>query len=132
MDEAGGVRVGDGVGNLDRDLHGAADVHRPARRFGPQRLALQELEREVDAAVVLADVESVVTFGCDRLVRPRACVDERGAVRGEIRGQQPDRDRASELGVARAIQIAGTGRLELLEQVVVGDDTERARARRGS
>ena len=53
MDEAARVRVSDGVGDLDGELHRAAHVHRPPGHLRAQRLSFQELEGEVDAAFVL-------------------------------------------------------------------------------
>ena len=71
--ESRGMCVGDGVGNLDRDLDRPADVHRPPAHLRAQRLSLQELEREVHAALVLADVEQRGDVGMRQAVSPRAC-----------------------------------------------------------
>ena len=54
--------------------------------------------------------KSVMTFGCDSEVIDSAWVDQLRSCRGvgrELSGQQPQRDRASPLRVARAEQIAG-------------------------
>ena len=91
VDEPGGVRVGHGVGDLDRHLHGAAHVHRPPRHLGAERLALQELEHEVDAALVLADVEQ----------------------RGDVRMRQAREARAparSSAAAASGVKSAGSSR----------------------
>ena len=74
-----------------------------------ERLTLLELEREVDAAVVLADVEERGDVRVRQRREAARLLDQRGAVRGEVRRQQTDRDRPSKLRVARAIQIAWAG-----------------------
>ena len=51
------MRVGDGVGHLDGKVHRAADVDRPPAHLGTERLPFEEFEDDVDASVVLADVE---------------------------------------------------------------------------
>ena len=91
MHEAVGVRVGDGVGNLDRRLDGTLHVERPAGHLGAQRLPFQELERQIDAAVVLAGVEERGDVGVRQHRHGARLRDERGARVGagrEVGGQQ--------------------------------------------
>ena len=72
MAEAVRMCIGNGVGDLDRDLHRASDVHRTAGRLGAQRLSFLELEGEVDAAVVFADVEERRDIGMRQRAQARA------------------------------------------------------------
>jgi len=51
------MRLGDGIGDLDRHIDRAPDVDCPPRHFGTQRSSLQKLKDDEDAAVVLADIE---------------------------------------------------------------------------
>ena len=130
MNEPCGVRIGNGVGNLDGQLHGPAHVHRPAGHLRPQRLPLQKLEDEEDAALVLAGIEERGDIRMRQRDRgQRACSSS--AVRLAASGANSGGSRRiatvrPSTRVARAEQLAGTRRLEALEQVVVGDDADTA------
>ena len=57
MNEAGGVRVRDGIRYLDGELYRAAHVHRAPGHLGAQRLPLEKLKHEVQTPVLLPHVE---------------------------------------------------------------------------
>ena len=57
MSVAVSVRVGNGIDDLDADLDRSTNVHRPPCRLGAKRLSLLKLEDQIDAALVLTDVE---------------------------------------------------------------------------
>ena len=56
MPEAVRVSVGNGVGDLDGDFNGTADVHLTAGRLGTKRLPLLELEGQIHPGVVFAAI----------------------------------------------------------------------------
>ena len=122
------MSTGDGVGDLDRDLDRAADVHWQPCHFSSQRLSFQELEDKIDATVVLTNVEQ----RRDIRVRQR---DQRPGVlhetpRGvgisrEIRRQPSHRDGATVASITRSKEFAWAIGVEALEQVVVGYRADR-------
>jgi hypothetical protein len=57
VDEATGVCLGERVGDLDGKLNRASHIHRAARHLGTQRDPSKKFEYEVEATVVLSDVE---------------------------------------------------------------------------
>ena len=124
MAEAVRMCIGNGVGNLNRDLHRAPHVHRTPGRLRAQRLSFLELEREVDAAVVFADIEERGDIGMRQRAQAARAGDQALTIDREIFRQQSNGNRSSELRVARAKEISRARRLEPLEQVVVRDDAD--------
>ena len=126
VDETGGVCVRHRIRHLDCQLHGAAHVHRAAAHLRTQRLTLQDTRRRGRYAPSCSPAsKSVVTFGCESPMSARAFSSSpaRLAASGANSAwQHADRHGPAGAGIARAKQLAGTGRLEALEQVVVGDD----------
>ena len=131
MHVAARVRVGDGVRHRNGEVHRAPHVDRPPAHLGSKRLPLEELEDEVDAPFVLADVEHRGDVRMRERRKAARLFDERVARvwRGEVGRQEPHHDRAAKLRIARAEQLAWSGRLEPFEQVVVRDDGDRPRDR---
>jgi hypothetical protein len=125
------VRVGDGVGDLHRNFNRPPHVYRTAGHLRAKRLPLGELEDEVDAAVMFPDIEHGDDVRVGQADDAARLLDQSCRIRGEVRRQDADRDGPSEAGVARAIQVAGSGLLEPLQKIVVSDDAERRRRAHG-
>ena len=53
VDDASGMSVGESVGDLHRELEGAARIHRAAAHLGCQRLASDELANEIQLPLIV-------------------------------------------------------------------------------
>src|SRR4029450_5033817 len=131
MPEAVSVRIGNGVGDLDGDFNGTTDVQGTAGSLGTKRLPFLELEGQIHPGIVFAAIEKSRDIGMRERAQSSRPLNQPLSIDSEISRQQAHRNRASELGVARPIEIARPGRLQALEQVVVSDDPNRGGRRRG-
>ena len=121
VDDALLVRGGEAARDLERDLDRLAGRQRPVLQPLAERLALQQLHRRVDGALLAAEVvdgEDVrVREGGDRL-RLALEAPERVGILGEVPRQDLDRHLALELRVARAEDDAHPALAELRDDLV--------------
>jgi hypothetical protein len=125
VQKSSAVRFRDRVSHLNGNLDRAPHVHLPSGDLATQRLALQELERQIDTPSCSPTSNSVIAFGA-RAASARAPVSiscRSPRRRRRIGGKQPQRHSAA-VRVSRARYRSPDRRLETFEQVVVRDDAD--------
>ncbi len=115
VNDPGLVRLGEAVGHLVGEVEQALGRQRPGMEHLAQRLAVDELHRDVDRGLVGADVvdrdDVRVVQGGGRarlLLETLAAID----VRGELRREDLDGHVAPEARIARAIDLSHPSRAE--------------------
>jgi hypothetical protein len=114
MDDAGGVRLGQALSDLVRQLDGAADRNRALPQDLPDRVPIDPFHRDVRRVTFTADVVNgqdvrVVQRGC----RARFLLEARDAIRrGHVGRQDLDRHRAVQPRVLGTIDLAHAARAE--------------------
>jgi hypothetical protein len=121
VDDSGGMRFGQSVGDLRRKANDAVDRHRTVGDDVAQRPPVDELHRDVRRAVLLGNV---VNRDDVRVVerRGRACLTleacESTGVAGELRRKHFDGDVTPQLHMARAMYLAHAPRTDRAEDLV--------------
>src|SRR5437773_4219752 len=124
MDDAFGLRVGERVGNLNGEIDRAAGVHRPSANHALQRLAGDELERQKDLPLILADLIQRRDVGVGQR-RGRARVEEKplaaSRIIRDLRRKHPDRDGTAEPRVPGAVDLTHPASADTVQDLVVPD-----------
>ena len=113
MNDAAVVRGFQCFGHLSRDRHRLVDRHGTGRQSFGQRRAVDELEDERrDVPTFLESVDGPDVWMIERRKGERLVFETRPTVRVSRHGigQHLDRDRAPQLGVLRAIDLAHSAR----------------------
>ena len=99
--------IGDGTGNLRREIDRAPDIHGATRKLCAKRLSLQELERNVDAALMFTRVEERDDVGMREGAQSTRCLDELETSGGltTVAGHHSDGYRPANTRVASTIQL---------------------------
>ena len=120
MDNAGGVRHGEPLGNLLRQVDRAAMRHRPCPQLVAQRPALHPLHGEVRRVALSADiVDRQDVRVVERRCGTRFLLEALEAVRRrEARREDLDRDRALQARVVRAVDLTHPALANLLEDAI--------------
>ncbi len=126
MDDPACVPLCEGIRNLHPEVERMPAVHRAGGHLLPERIPLHELVGQIEAAVMMADVEE----GCDirmRQFRGRTGVLDQAAATmafGKPWRSQLEGNCASHLRVPRAVHLAEPSLANALEQVVMRDCAE--------
>ena len=125
MDDAARVPFGERVRDLCGELHGAADAEAHARTSPGAATARGELVGQIAAAVLSTTSKSAAMLGWLSVAAARASSTNRARrarrPTTSCGGRLHQRDRAADLGVACAEDVAERAAAEALEDVVVRD-----------
>ena len=119
VDDALGVRGIEGIGQRKRDVYGRGKIQRPPREPLLQRLAFEELHREI--GWIRSDVEDradvrMIEGGCGACLPAEAL--ERLLIRRQVAGEDLDGDGAVQPRVSRAIHLPHATGAEWFENLV--------------
>lgn len=124
MDDAGGVRFGEALGDLDRDVERVVQLQRAACDLLLQRLAVVESHHEEELPVGrLVDLVDRADVGMVQRRRGLRLDHEASLgvlVAREVGRQDLQRDRAPELGVLGPVHDAHASAAQLLDDAIVG------------
>jgi hypothetical protein len=122
VDDAGAVRLGKSLGDLDGEIEQAPGGQRLARgQELPQRLSLHELHRDVERPLGFADVvdrQDVRVVQGRRRAGLLLEAEASRAILGDGLRQHLDRDLAAELRVPRPVHLAHPSRAERRDDLV--------------
>ncbi len=124
MDDARSVRGVERVGNLDPKLDQLFERHRPVADPVFQRLAFEKLHRDEPLPAVLADLVNRADVRMVQRRRGARLAHEavgRGAIAGQLIGQELQRDVTAKQKVLGAIDDAHSAAAEHLENAIVRD-----------
>ncbi len=134
MDDAGAMRLGQSLGDLDGKIEEPARRQRLSRSEQlAERLSLDELHGDVQSAVGLADVVDGEDVGVvQRGGGARLLFEALSSpvVPGHRRGEHLDRDLAAELGVLRPVHLTHPARAQRRDDLV-GSEAATRRGRQG-